>query len=115
MRRCRPSDLGLRFRARRSPTTRSSCGPAAPAAGATAEASEAEIAEIVRWRREHQPGGQNCGSVFVNPVPDEVTAGGLIDGLGLRGFRIGSAWVSEKHANFIQAAEGGRGRPTCGR
>ena len=72
------------------------------------EASEREIAEIVRWRREHQPGGQNCGSVFVNPVPDEVAAGGLIDSLGLRGFRIGTAWVSEKHANFIQAV---RGRP----
>ena len=70
-------------------------------------AAEREIAEIVRWRREHQPGGQNCGSVFVNPVPYEVAAGGLIDSLGLRGFRIGSAWVSEKHANFIQASEGG--------
>jgi UDP-N-acetylmuramate dehydrogenase len=72
------------------------------------EVSEREIAEIVRWRREHQPGGQNCGSVFVNPVPYEVAAGGLIDSLGLRGFRIGTAWVSDKHANFIQASEGGR-------
>ena len=71
------------------------------------ETSERQIAEIVRWRREHQPGGQNCGSVFVNPVPGEVTAGGLIDGLGLRGLRIGSASVSEKHANFIQASDGG--------
>jgi UDP-N-acetylmuramate dehydrogenase len=71
-------------------------------------AAETEIAEIVRWRRENQPGGQNAGSVFVNPVPFEVSAGSLIDGLGLRGFRIGTAWVSEKHANFIQAAEGGR-------
>jgi UDP-N-acetylmuramate dehydrogenase len=71
------------------------------------EASEREIADIVRWRRENQPGGQNCGSVFVNPVPGEVTAGQLIDALGLRGLRIGTAWVSEKHANFIQAADGG--------
>ncbi len=71
------------------------------------ETSERQIAEIVRWRREHQPGGQNCGSVFVNPVPGEVTAGGLIDSLGLRGLRIGTAWVSEKHANFIQASDGG--------
>ena len=79
------------------------CGSTA----ATARPSEATIAEIVRWRREHQPGGQNCGSVFVNPVPGEVSAGLLVDGLGLRGLRIGSAWVSEKHANFIQAADGG--------
>jgi UDP-N-acetylmuramate dehydrogenase len=56
--------------------------------------AEAELAEIVRWRREHQPGGQNAGSVFVNPVPGEVSAGMLIDQLGLRGFSIGSAGVS---------------------
>ena len=71
-------------------------------------ASEATITEIVRWRREHQPGGQNAGSVFVNPVPGEVSAGLLVDQLGLRGLRVGTAWVSEKHANFIQADEGGR-------
>ena len=67
---------------------------------------EASLAEIVHWRREHQPGGQNAGSVFVNPVPGSVAAAQLIDGLGLRGFRIGGAQVSEKHANFIQAGEG---------
>jgi len=72
-----------------------------------AERGERELAEIVRWRREHQPGGQNAGSVFVNPVPGSLAAGQVIDELGLRGFRIGSAWVSEKHANFIQAGEGG--------
>ena len=59
--------------------------------------------EIVKWRRENQPGGQNAGSVFVNPVPGEVSAGELIDRAGLRGRRIGSAEVSTKHANFIQA------------
>lgn len=66
---------------------------------------EAVLADIVRWRREHQPGGQNAGSVFVNPVPGEVAAAQLIDGLGLRGFRVGGAYVSEKHANFIQAGD----------
>ena len=69
--------------------------------------SEREIGEIVRWRREHQPGGQNAGSVFVNPIPGSLAAGQIIDELGLRGFAIGSATVSEKHANFIQSAEGG--------
>ena len=70
-------------------------------------AGEAELAEIVRWRRENQPGGQNAGSVFVNPVPGAVAAGELVDQLGLRGLRVGSAEVSSKHANFIQADEGG--------
>lgn len=68
--------------------------------------AEATLAEIVRWRREHQPGGQNAGSVFVNPVPGELAAAQLIDGLGLRGFRLGGACVSEKHANFVQAEHG---------
>ncbi|MEJ5254487.1 MAG: UDP-N-acetylmuramate dehydrogenase [Acidimicrobiales bacterium] len=68
-------------------------------------ASEQLIAEVVRWRREHQPGGANAGSVFVNPAGD--SAGRLIDAAGCRGLRLGSARVSEKHANFIQADEGG--------
>ncbi len=71
-----------------------------------AAAAEASLSEIVRWRREHQPGGQNAGSVFVNPIPGELPAAVLIDQLGLRGFRIGGAFVSEKHANFIQASDG---------
>ncbi|CAN5490342.1 UDP-N-acetylmuramate dehydrogenase [soil metagenome] len=68
-------------------------------------AAEATLAEIVRWRREHQPGGQNAGSVFVNPIPGQLAAAVLIDKIGLRGFRVGGASVSEKHANFIQAGE----------
>ena len=68
--------------------------------------SEAAIAEIVRWRRENQPGGQNAGSVFTNPVGD--SAGRLIDTAGCRGLRRGTAVVSEKHANFFIADPGGR-------
>ena len=68
---------------------------------------ESRLAEIVKWRRENQPGGQNAGSVFVNPVSGASSAGALIDGLGLRGYRIGTAEISEKHANFIQADEDG--------
>ena len=66
----------------------------------------AELASIVRWRRSHQPGGANAGSVFTNP-PDDA-AGRVIEEAGLKGFRLGTARVSEKHANFIQADKGGR-------
>jgi UDP-N-acetylmuramate--alanine ligase len=59
------------------------------------------ISEIVRWRREHQPGGANAGSVFRNPEGD--SAGRLIEAAGLKGFRLGTAMVSDKHANFIIA------------
>jgi len=67
--------------------------------------AQAALAEVVGWRRAHQPGGSNAGSVFVNPPSD--SAGRLVEEAGLRGFRMGSARVSEKHANFIQADERG--------
>jgi len=68
-------------------------------------AAESEIATIVRWRRANQPGGQNAGSVFTNPPGD--SAGRLVDVAGCKGVRLGSAAVSTKHANFIQADDGG--------
>jgi len=64
------------------------------------------ISEIVAWRRANQPGGPNAGSVFTNPPGD--SAGRLIDVVGAKGLRLGTAAVSAKHANFIQADEGGR-------
>jgi UDP-N-acetylmuramate dehydrogenase len=67
-------------------------------------AIDQRIDEIVRWRREHQPGGQNAGSVFTNPSGD--SAGRLIDAAGCKGQRVGGAVVSEKHANFIVADPG---------
>jgi UDP-N-acetylmuramate dehydrogenase len=66
----------------------------------------AAIEEIVRWRRSNQPGGSNAGSVFTNPPGD--SAGRLIEACGLKGLRLGTAQVSSKHANFIQADPGGR-------
>jgi UDP-N-acetylmuramate dehydrogenase len=64
------------------------------------------IDEIVAWRRQHQPGGQNAGSVFTNPPGD--AAGRLIEASGLKGFRVGTASVSTKHANFFVADPGAK-------
>jgi UDP-N-acetylmuramate dehydrogenase len=72
----------------------------------SAEEERASVSDIVRWRREHQPGGSNAGSVFTNPEGD--SAGRLIEAAGLKGFRLETAHVSDKHANFIQADKGGR-------
>ncbi len=67
--------------------------------------AKAAVEEIVRWRRAHQPGGPNAGSVFTNPDGD--SAGRLVEVAGLKGLRMGTAQVSTKHANFIQAERGG--------
>jgi UDP-N-acetylmuramate dehydrogenase len=75
------------------------------------EVGSALLAEIVAWRRERQPGGPNAGSVFANPDGD--SAGRLVEAVGAKGLRIGTAQVSTKHANFIQADEGGRADDVC--
>lgn len=69
------------------------------------ETGRETIRQIVKWRRDHQPGGQNAGSVFTNPPG--TSAGALIDSAGLKGRRFRSAEVSTKHANFIQADQDG--------
>jgi UDP-N-acetylmuramate dehydrogenase len=76
------------------------------------DACAARIAEIVRWRREHQPGGANAGSVFSNPPGD--AAGRVIEACGLKGLRLGGASVSTKHANFIQADAGATAADVAG-
>ena len=61
---------------------------------------KARLDDIRRWRQAHQPLGlPSAGSVFRNPPGD--SAGRLVDEAGLKGYRVGGAVVSEKHANFI--------------
>ena len=54
-------------------------------------------------RRQNQPSGRNCGSVFKNPT--NLYAGKLIEDANLKGYSVGGAYISDKHANFIIAKD----------
>ena len=63
------------------------------------------IKDLLARRNAAQPiGYPSCGSVFRNPPGD--FAGRLVEQAGLKGMQIGSARVSDKHANFILNVDG---------
>ena len=69
------------------------------------EALQSEMRETLRKRKEKQPLHlPNAGSMFKRP-PGQF-AGVLIEEAGLKGFRLGGAMISEKHANFTVNAGG---------
>ena len=99
-----PEELGLSYR--RSALEPGQVVAAAEFQGVTRP--EAEIKEIVagmqKQRKDAQPTNKRTfGSVFKNPE-HELTAGRMLEACGLRGFRIGGAQISPKHANFIENA-----------
>ena len=95
----------------RSAIAASSARTAAPAEGiftaawfrfppGDGETSRARISELLARRIATQPLNlPNAGSVFRNPPGDHAAR--LIEAAGLKGFAIGGARVSDKHANFI--------------
>jgi len=66
------------------------------------------VAELQAQRKAAQPTNKRTfGSVFKNPE-HELTAGRMLEACSLKGFRIGGAQISPKHANFIENADDAR-------
>jgi UDP-N-acetylmuramate dehydrogenase len=65
---------------------------------------KATVADMQARRKAAQPTNRRTfGSVFKNPE-HELTAGRMLEACGLRGFTLGGARISPRHANFIENA-----------
>jgi UDP-N-acetylenolpyruvoylglucosamine reductase len=103
-----PAELGLEYR-------RSGLAPGQVVARAefrllpTPESEiRSTVAAMQAQRKAAQPTNKRTfGSIFKNPE-HELTAGRLLEACGLRGYRIGGAQISPRHANFIENADGAR-------
>jgi UDP-N-acetylenolpyruvoylglucosamine reductase len=103
-----PDELGLEYR-------RSGLEPGEVVAQAEfrltprpADEIKATVADMQVRRKAAQPTNKRTfGSVFKNPE-HELTAGRMLEACGLRGYRIGGAQISPRHANFIENADGAR-------
>jgi UDP-N-acetylenolpyruvoylglucosamine reductase len=101
-----PADLGFAYR-------RSNLGPGEIVARASFSLANGDVgaiketlAQMRGQRREAQPSGiKTFGSTFKNPADPRAegrSAGVLLDEAGCRGFAVGGARFSEKHANFVE-------------
>jgi UDP-N-acetylmuramate dehydrogenase len=103
-----PEQLGLRYR-------RSDLKPAEIVAEVEfrltprpPEEIKARIRDLQARRKAAQPTNKRTyGSVFKNP-DHELTAGRMLEACGLKGYRVGGAQISPRHANFVENADGAR-------
>jgi UDP-N-acetylmuramate dehydrogenase len=94
------ADLRLSYRSSELPEGAIVIAAQMALTGENPEAQQGRVREFLDRRKATQPLDQpSCGSTFRNPPGDH--AGRLIEAAGLKGFTVGGAQVSPKHANFI--------------
>jgi UDP-N-acetylenolpyruvoylglucosamine reductase len=72
------------------------------------EQIKAIVADLQAQRKAAQPTNKRTyGSVFKNPQ-HELSAGRMLESCGIKGYRIGGAQISPRHANFIENVDGAR-------
>jgi len=95
-----PADFQVGYRQVQGPHDEWFVGAHLQLAAGDGAAAQALSKQLLERRNQTQPTNQpSCGSVFRNPEGDHAAR--LIEAAGLKGYCIGGACVSEKHANFI--------------
>jgi UDP-N-acetylmuramate dehydrogenase len=101
-----PSELGLRYRHSELRHGQVVAEVEVRLVPRPVEEIKAKVAELQVQRKAAQPTNKRTfGSVFKNP-DHELSAGRMLEACGLRGFRLGGAQISPRHANFIENADG---------
>jgi UDP-N-acetylmuramate dehydrogenase len=96
----RPSDFAIGYREVKGPAGEWFLDARLELRPGDGEAGLERIRALLEQRVRTQPTGlPSCGSVFRNPPGDHAAR--LSESIGVKGYRLGGAQVSEKHANFI--------------
>ena len=94
-----PADLHVSYRSCFALKYNIALGAVLRGCPAPMEQIEQRMKEFSQKRWNSQPAAPSAGCIFKNPIT--IPAGKLIDELGLKGKRVGGAYVSAEHGNFI--------------
>ena len=94
-----PRELDIQYRSCPTLKTHLALGAVLRGEPSSRELIQQRMDEFSRKRWNSQPAAASAGCIFKNPIT--IAAGKLIDELGLKGTRVGGAYVSAEHGNFI--------------